>query len=68
MKQLQINVTTSHVPREYQTEMKKLKPRCPENLRWCQIFLRVVPRKDLFYEKYIFDSCILHTNFRKKIL
>ena len=60
-------VTMSHVPREYQTEMKKLKPRCPENLRWCQIFFKGSPQKD-FYEKYIFDSCILHTNFRKKIL
>ena len=43
-------VTMSHVPREYQTEMKKFKPRCPENLRWCQIFFKGSPQKDLFYE------------------
>ena len=61
MEQLQITVTTSLVPREYQTEMKK-----NSNLGVLKIFVGVKyffkgsPRNDLFYEKYIWFMHFTH--------
>jgi len=55
------------VPREYQTEMKKTQTSVSWKSSFVSNIFKGSPQKD-FYEKYIFDSCILHTNFRKKIL